>query len=763
MFAAAARFAWRRRWAVLIAYGLLLVPAAIYGPTVLPLLKVGGFEDPDRESWQTYSLLQQQMGAGAGDIIALYWADGRNVDEPEVMSEIVAAATRVASDPEVLSVADAYSTGAEALVSRDRTRTVIVVDLRGDETSKNAAFPRLAKLLQADGLDVRFTGLVPGNLAVIDTIRHDLVRAELIAIPLTALLLLAIFGSASSLLVLLGTAVCTLVLSFGLLRLTAAFTDVSVFAVNTITILGFGLAVDYSLFLVSRFREELARAPDTGKAGAAHRPPPPGVVERALVRTMETTGRAVAFSGVTVATSLCGLFVFNQVLLRSLALGGVIVVLLTVGVALTLMPALLAVLGAHLDVGRIRALGKPPRAAAGTDSPPSADDNAWGRLALMVMRRPLLVTAAVAAVLLALALPFGRFQGTLADARLLPKGSAPRVAKELLDRELAPQQTTPHLVLATVQGDARARGNLEALAGLSERMARVPGVARVDGVFTFVRGASKPQVVDALARGPRADDPELLGSFLKGPWMRFQVLSAFDFDDARSLETVRALRALSTSSVQVRVAGYSAALVDLRAAVRDHAPLMVGFVLAAMFVLLFLVFGSITLPLKAMAMNALSLTASFGAIVWVFQDGRFASLLGYEPLGASDATQPLVMFAVVFGLSMDYEVFILSRVREEYLRDGDNNAAIARGLAATGGLISSAALLLVVVVLAFSTSNILFMKTLGVGMALAIVLDATVVRALLVPATMRLMGRWNWYAPAALVRLWRRTGLSDLA
>lgn len=742
MFAALARFLVVHRVRVLALYALLLPGALFLGTSVFSHLKAGGFEDPTREGWRAFTMMQRELHVGTGDILALYQTpDGASVEEPEVMGLILEVVTRVEADPAVGSVQSFYSTGAPHLVSRDKTRTFLIIDLEGDEQAKTEALARIEPLLRAPPLALQLGGLIPTNRAVFETIRSDLTRAELLAFPLTALLVLFIFGSLASVGVLVAAGGVAIVFALAALRLMVFATDVSVFAVNTITILGLGLAVDYSLFLVNRFREEL----------------PAHSVEGALVRMLETTGRAVVFSGVTVAASLCGLFAFEQMMLRSLALGGVLVVLLTVTIAITLVPALLAVLGTRVDAWRIPWLH---RVATLDDG----GENLWSRTARAVMKRPALVAVVVSAGLLSLALPFLRFDGSIADARVLPKSSAVRATHTVLDTEFLKHQSTPHLVLVRVPGEALTRANLERLAALSRRIQAVPGVSRVDGVFSFVEGVAPERVIDALLKRDTDDThaERQLATFVRGAYMRFSVLSEHAYDTAASIAQVHALRALTEPGLQVEVAGYSAAIIDMKAAVHERAPIMVVAVMIAMFVILFFVFGSITLPLKAMVMNALSLTASFGALVWIFQDGRFSEVLGYTPLGFSDATQPLVMFATVFGLSMDYEVLILARVREEYLRTGNNDDAVASGLGRTGRLITSAAALLVVVVGAFSTSEVLFAKSMGVGMALAIALDATIVRALLVPAAMKLMGAWNWYAPAPLVRLWKKSGLSDV-
>ncbi len=721
-------------------YAVLVPVAIVFAGSVLPLLKAGGFEDPDRECWQAFELIQRELGAGTGDIIALYTTPTGTVEDLQVMGSIQTVVSRLQNEPAVGAIESLYTTGAPHFISRDRTKTFLVIDLLGDEQQKTETFRRLRPKFAAENLTVQFGGLIPTNISIVETIRRDLMRAELLALPLVALVVFLVFGSPAAVAVLVAAGGCGIVFAFAALRAIVAVHDVSVFAINTITLLGLGLAVDYSLFLVNRFREEL---PTCG-------------VDGAIIRTIETTGRAVAFSGVTVAASLCGLFVFKQMMLRSLALGGIAVVLGTVVLALTLVPALLSVIGKRIDAWRVPYL----RFNEGG----RRRDDLWHRTALAAMRRPLLVVVSVSALLLSLAVPFVRFDGTIVDWHVLPAGDPVRATNQILDAEFVPNQSTPHLVLVTMTGDAMTRSNLERLAAFSQRISKLPGISRVDSVFTLIPGVPSASMIDGLLNRDRsnAQNEALLATFVKGPWMRFSLLAERPFYDARSLEQVRVLRSLSSPQMRVQVAGYAAALIDFKAAVREHAPWMVLSVIAVMFVILFFAFGSVILPVKAMVVNSLSLTASFGAIVWIFQDGRLQSLLGYTPLGFTDITLPLVMFAVVFGLSMDYEVLLLARVREEYLRSGDNTNAVAMGLARTGRLITIAAALFVVVVAAFSTSEVLLIKALGVGIALAIVLDVTIVRMLLVPATMHLMGRWNWYAPHTLVRVWKKSGISDL-
>lgn len=737
MLSALARFVTQKP-ALVVGFFVLITPVLlVMASSVIPLLKAGGFEDYDKESWQAFEVLQREFGAGTGDVIAVYTTDTGTVTDIGVTAKILYAVAQIEDDPGVGAIQSVYNSDAPQFISDDRRSTFLMIDLLGDEQQKIDTYLRLRPQLEIDDLAVGFAGLIPANNSIFETIRGDLIRAELIAFPITALVVFLVFGSSSAVLVLLAAGGCGVLFASASLRIIAMGADVSIFALNTVLLLGLGLAVDYSLFLVNRFREELAGAD----------------VRDAIQRTMESTGRAVAFSGVTVATSLCGLFVFEEMVLRSLAMGGVIVAFGTVAIALTLVPALLMLIGERINSKR--AVFRPFQHSE------ALERNPWYRAGMATMKRPVVTAVIVSTLLLSLALPFTRFSGTIPDWRALPAADPVRITNEMLATEFAPNQGTPHLVLVTVDGDALVPDNLERLAELTGQMLAVPDIARVDSVFTFDESLSIAETLEILLQR-EADDERLsatLDVFANGPYMRLMLVSADPFDHQETQDQVQELRALSTPELKVQVAGYSAVLADFRSGAREQFPWMVAVVMSAMFVILFFAFGSITLPIKALVMNSLSLTASFGAIVWVFQDGRFESLFNYTSLGFSDITLPIVMFAIVFGLSMDYEVVLLSRVREEFQRCGDNSKAVAIGLARTGRLITSAGVLFLVVVAAFTTSDMVLMKALGMGMALAIFLDITIVRSLLVPATMHLMGRWNWYAPKFLRRAWHGTGI----
>jgi RND superfamily putative drug exporter len=742
MFAALGRLSFRFRWVIAVAYAVLVVPLIVLGLPVFQLLRAGGFEDPTSQSWYVYSTLEREIKVGGADILALYTAPkGSTVDDIECYTAALDAIARIEKDPAVVTTASWYTTQAPQLINKDKSRTFILIALKGDDQAKIEAAHRLKPLLEgAAPLTLQMGGVIPVNMAVASTVEADLKRAEMVAFPITAVLLLFFFGSFASASLPLALGALSIAFALGVLRVLTIFTPMSIFAVNIITLLGLGLAIDYSLFLINRYREELPRLGPEG----------------ALLRAVSTTGRAVAFSGVTVAASLCGLFVFPQNFLHSIALGGIAVVLGAILLSVSLLPALLAILGTKIDALKLPFVKTQVK---------EVEDTFWHKIAYGVMRRPVLVALGVAVPLLIVGTPFLRFNPSFPDYRILPPSEPAFVANDILDKEFEGKQMTPIDVLVKCPSRCLDKENLEKLYDLSASLQKKPHVSQVSGLFTFVPNIPRDVIIDKLSLPKDKQDPQVqlgIDAFAHDDFMRFAVLLDITFNEPESIALIRELRTTQIPGMELSIGGPGAFLIDLRDGLVEHAPKMIAIVCLVMFVVLFLVFGSVTLPLKAMVMNALSITASFGAIVWVFQDGRFADALHYVPLGISDCTAPLLMFAIVFGLSMDYEVLLLSRVREEYVKTGDNDVAVAHGLARTGSLITRAALLLFVVIAAFGTSHIIFMKSLGLGMALAILLDATIVRGFLVPAAMKLMGKWNWWAPPFMTKLWEKAGLSDL-
>jgi RND superfamily putative drug exporter len=595
------------------------------------------------------------------------------------------------------------------MVSKDQHAVQVQISLAG--ASQDALLDNwdaVEPTLQSENLQTDLAG----SFAVYGDVNHmtseDLERAEMISLPVVILLALLIFGSlvAASMPAVVGA--LAVVGSLAVVRLLTTFTDVSVFSVNVISLLGMGLAIDYALFVISRFREELAQLPLDD----------PDAPTKAIRTTMVTAGRTVLFSGLTVAAAMSSLLVFPQNFLRSMGYGGMSAVVIAMLAALTVLPATLRLLGRRIDGGRM-----PWR----RHRPVSVDDDHgwWARLAHGVMRRPVVVIVVVSAALLAIASPFLGAKWGSVDYRVLPEDAPAHVAADKLNTDFGPEQSSAQLLL---QGVDRA------------------DVAAYTGDVEAVEGITAVQPLETEG------DTALLRAFWEG-----------NSQSQRSQDIVRDLRGVEPPEGEVLVGGLTADTVDLIASVGDHLPWMGLIVVGVMLVLLFLAFGSLVLPVKAVAMNALSITASFGVVTWIFQQGHLSGLLGFESTGYLDSTNPILILAILFGLSMDYEVFLLSRVREQWDLTGDNDLAVATGVQKTGRIITSAALLLAVVIGAFGLSGIVFMKMMGIGMLVALIVDATVVRALLVPATMKLLGTWNWWAPGPLRRWWQRYGWRETA
>ncbi len=716
MFEAWGRFVYRRRRLVLLAAAVVVVGAAVWGTGVFGALQSGGgFTAPGSQSEQASTLATRAFGRDTADVVVLYRSPALTVRDPAYRTAVTGSLSALPKD-EVLSYQTYWSTGSPLFAGQGGHETYAVLRLAGaTDAVQMKTYQAISGELGVPGLTTHVGGQIPTELAINDQVKADIGRAEGISMPVLLILLLVIFGSLAAAGLPLAIGAVGILGSFAALRLLTLVTDVSIYSINITTILGLGLAIDYGLFMTARFREELRSRPS---------------VEDALARTVATAGRTVAVSGVTVAVALAGLMLFPEMFLRSMGYGGVATVVVDMLAALTVMPALLAVLGYRVNALRIR------RSRGGRRmSPPAAGEasGAWYRIARSVMRRPVAYVAVIVVVLLALGAPFRSITWGGTDARALPANAAPRVVSEALARDFPVNATTPIEAVVKFAGPGGAAGapaQRAALAGYLTRLQHVPGV--VAGEVTGVAG--KVARVDLRY----AANPESAA--------------------ARALvERVRAVP--PPAGAQVYVGGATAQLVDELASLGHTLPWMALVVVLATFLLLFLAFGSVVLPVKAIVMNALSLTATFGAIVWIFQEGHLSGLLSFTPTGTIDPTMPILMLAIIFGLSMDYEVFLLSRVRERYDVTGDNTAAVASGLQRTGGIITSLALLLVIVVGAFSASGITFIKLMGVGMIIALVVDATIIRVLLVPATMRLLGRANWWAPRPLRRLYARYGI----
>ncbi|MET0741534.1 MAG: MMPL family transporter [Candidatus Nanopelagicales bacterium] len=721
MFESLGHLVYRRRRVVLGLAAAFVVIALVWGTGVFGRLSGGGFEDPNSESSRALAVAEDRLGRQATDVVVVYTdLAGSGVDDPAFQAAVQGTLDRLPVD-QVASVTSYWSTGgAPQFVADDGQSTYAALQLVGDtEEDREAAYEEIADELVAPGqVETLRGGQVPTFVGVNEQVTEDIAAAESISLPILFVLLVVVFGSLAAASLPLAIGGLAILGAFTLLRIGTLFGDVSVFAINIVTMLGLGLAIDYALFVVSRFREELRTL-----GGAS---PDREHVNEALGRTMATAGRTVAFSGVTVAVSLAALLFFPQNFLRSMGFGGIAAVVVAMVAALTVLPALLAVMGPRVDSLRIRLPWRRKQPAYGDSGmgDPNGEHGLWARWARGVMRRPVLVVVGTIALLVTLGLPFLRVSFGGVDARALPEGTESRVAAEAVQNGF-PSGAVPMDVVVI---------------GASESAV----TAYADDI------AALPDVVGAQVTRTAGDTSQIAVAF-QG--------EALDESNRQLVEDVRALP--TPDGAEVLVGGESAELNDRLSSLGDRLPWAALFVVLVTFALLFLAFGSVVLPLKALVMNVFSLSAMLGVVVWVFQDGNLSGLLDFTTTGTIEATQPILMLAIAFGLSMDYEVFLLSRIREEWDATHDNTRAVARGLQRTGRIITSAAVLFVIVIGSFSTSGVTFIKMIGVGMIVAVLVDATIVRALLVPATMKLLGRWNWYAPAPLARFWDRHGIRE--
>ncbi|MEV4888048.1 MMPL family transporter [Nonomuraea sp. NPDC055795] len=717
MFESAGRIVYRGRWTLLVLSLALAVLAAPFGMELFGRMVDGGFDDPKADSTTAARWNDAWYSGNSPDVVVLYRHPKVRVADPRFKKAVHDSLRRLPA-AHVRKLATFWTTASPRMVSKDEHSTYALITLRGGPQTKQRAYAEIKDRLAVENLQVKVGGSVPLVKELNDQTGRDLARAEAISMPVLLVLLVIVFGSlvAAGLPLLVG--LLSVLGALALLRLLTEVTEVSVFSLNVVTMLGLGLAIDYSLFVLSAFREEVRR-------GATN--------EQAVVRTMATAGRTVAFSGLTVATALLGLLLFPQMFLRSIGLGAAAVVLVAMLSALVVLPAVLGVLGRRVDAVRV----VPVFTGNGTF---------WRGIAASVMKKPVIYLVGVMAVLVALALPFAHVKFGNVDHRVLPAAAESRQVAEAVDRDFARNSMAAIDVHVLIERHFAAKPV-------------TPGP--VGQGYTPVSALTPVSPLDAKPFADRIDaldgvtGVDLAGVSQANGAVRLSVRYDADPMSARAQRIVTLIRSMAPepNTRAVVVGGSTAAQMDLMASLAAVLPWMALVVGGVTFVLLFMAFGSVVLPLKALLMNVLSIGASFGVIVWAFQDGHLASALGFTPTGTIEATATVLILAVVFGLSMDYEVFLLSRVRTEWLRTGDNAAAVALGLEKTGGIITSAALLLLVVIGAFSTAGITIVKLLGVGMFVAIVVDATLVRALLVPATMRLMGGANWWMPRWLQSL----------
>jgi RND superfamily putative drug exporter len=757
MFSRWGAFVYRFRRPFVIGALAFALAMAFFGVNASSHLSSGGWLDTTSQSAQVDERLASEFGGGKSSIIALFRSSTTiNATSPAFQAAIAQTVAPLAGDPDVSGIVGYAQTKDARFISTAGTATYVVIQLNAtDEQSVDLVSGIRAKLSAPAGFSYQLTGYGPITKDAAVLSEQDLARAETVSLPIVAFILVLVFASliaAAMPLLVAGLAIPT---TLGLIYFVSRQIEMSVYVINIATMLGLALSIDYSLFMVSRFREELARGRTPGEA-----------VEKA----MATSGKAVAFSGFAVAIGLSGLLLFKSSAISSIGVAGSLVVIGTLVYALTFLPATLGMLGHRVNSlslgGLFRRLGWRPNAGSG---------HRWERVARVVMRRPLYVLVPVLAFLLLVGSPFFRLVQGVPDASIYPAGMESRDAYIALQTEFATGETTPIIVLATVQGDPTSAANATALADYAAQLAGLDGVTRVESPYSLTDPTTgavlTPDQVSQLYGLPAASRPAqveatitaLQQAYVRGTTVRLNAISRLDPASPQATSMVPTIRAISVANgITTQVGGESAIGHDFLVAQGERMPFAIGLTLIASAIVLFLLFGSLAIPLKAVVMTLLSISASFGALVWIFQDGNLSNILHFTPLPYTIAGNPIIMFSVIFGLSMDYEVLLLSRIQEAYRRTRDNTAAVAEGLARTAGVITGAALIMVSVFASFALADTITIKAIGVGMAIAVLLDATIVRVLLVPATMRLLGHWNWWAPGPLQRFADRLGFDHV-
>ena len=699
---------------------------------------------PVTEAVRAVDLIDQELPARPPTIGFVFSHPSLRATEPAFREAVQRALAPLKSDPGVARIRTAWDTQPPdaTRLSRDGHRTWATVELKGRAPAfasmtfgglPPGLYSAVRSQVRSSSLEVLATGPAAMNYDFYQVIRNDLRRSELVVLPVVLVLLLLVLGSAVAAALPVVVGVLAVAIGMAGTLVLGRVMPVSGYAINIVSMIGLGVAIDYSLFVVTRFREEMRESSP----------------EVALSRALATAGRAVVFSGLTVAIGLASLLLLRMNTISSLGLAGMIVVGAAVVYSLTFLAALLAILGPRVDALRVPWVGRPGG---------RRDSRFWHRVAGFVMARPWPVVIPVVLVLIAVGLPLQRLRLGAGDATTLPASTESRRGGDLLQSEFPGADTNPIvLVLHYREGSPLTAARVGSLYDLSRWVAGLPGVARVSSIVDLAPGISREQYTKIAAVPPAFRPPGLDIAFQQMAGAHAVVVAVHTHlppisEEARAL--VRRIRSEHPPvDAELMLTGPTAFDLDFIEVIRAATPTAVAFVVLATYVALFLLLRSMLLPLKAIVMNLLSITASYGALVWIFQDGHLAGWLGFTP-GPIETPIPLIMFCIIYGLSMDYEVLLLSRTHEEWLRTGDNATAVAESLAHTGRLITGAAAIMAGVFFGFGVANsVTMIKAMGIGMGLAVIVDATIVRAVLVPATMRLLGRWNWWAPAGLASL----------
>lgn len=685
---------------------VLLITAGIFGTGVIRRLSLARFEVEGSESRQVAAILQERFGTGTPNLVLLVEAKKGTVDDPIVKQQVLALISRLAKEKNAVDISSYWSRPfAPLLKSRNGKQALVLARLTGNVTDVRKQLARLAPDLSSENDVIRVS--VGGMDEIFRQVgaqsQKDFLLADAIAIPLILLLLILVFRNVPAALLTLGTTIFSILLTMLMLRGLVAFIEVSTFALNLTMVLGLGVSVDYCLLIISRFREEFGKTLN---------------VHTALVVTLQTAGKTVLFSAFTVAVSLSVLLIFPFFFLRSFAYAGIAVIGSGALAAIIVIPAFLIVLK-H----RIVAWGwwKPCV---------RKDDGFWYKVARLVMKHPLTIGVTAIALLLLLGSPFLRLQFGAPDERVLPSTAPGRLVQDEIRKNFTAEETDATQVLMGKEMLNRQKQTLENYIMI---LSKEKGVAQVDA-FTgsYINGM--------LAARPTAWNSRFISDTVT--WI--SVVPAEEQLNTNSFDLVKRIRSVKAPG-NVKLGGSPASFLDYQNVLLSYIPLVVGIIMGITFILLYLMTGSLVIPLKAILLNMLSLSVSFGALVWIFQEGHLSGFLQFTATGSLETSIPILMFCLAFGLSMDYEVFIISRIKEEYDQTGDNMLSVAKGLEKSASLVTTAAALLSIAFIAFSTSGITLLKMMGVGMTIAVLIDATIIRALLMPAFMKLMGDANWW------------------
>ncbi len=747
MFERWGRFVYRNRWATLVGSGVVLA-MSIVGLAMGGTLTSGGPLTSNLESARAGNLVTSELGAAkfTSSFNLIFRSDKLSVSDSAYQSALTDAIAPLQGDDRILSLTTPYNAPsprvAQAFTSKDGHEALVVVELKSSGHKSWSDYGALKKEIHSSTLTVTGTGFVPINQAFNTTLETDLQRAEYVSLPVTLILLIIIFAGIVAAGLPLGVGLLTIVGGIGGTFFLNRFTDVSQYAINIVTLIGLGVSIDYSLFIVNRFRDELDR-------GASR--------EDAIATTIATAGRAITFSGLTVAVGLSAMLFFQGTFMASMGAAGAIVVAVAVFYGLTFLPALLAVLGPNVNRWRLRSVF-PRRARTG--------GGFWHALATWVMKRPIVVLVPTVAFLVIAATPFFSLRLANGNVDMLPTHIEARQGYDTLVADFPGQdQTTFNIVVDYPSGSPLTQSRIMDQYALDRRIAAIPNVLHTSSIYDLDPKLGLYDYEQMYTGDPNnipAAVQPLIKSTVGHHIVLIQATSAAgpSTDVARNI--VKALRAdPGVSGGQVLVGGETAVDLDVIQFIYGQVPWAVATVVLLTYVLLFLLTGSVILPLKAIILNFLSIGASFGALVFIFQQGHFSNILGFTPQSL-DPSIPVILFSIVFGLSMDYEVLLVSRMHEEYIRVGDNTAAVASGLERTGRLITGAAAIMFAVFMAFGLAEVVIIKAIGVGLAIAVAIDATIVRSLVVPAVMRLLGDVNWWAPRPLRRLYGWIGIGEL-